>query len=162
MTYRPDSPLNRLILLWPGVPIGTCALGFSMALYQVGQTHSRGFAALAMAMGFGLALSIGLLFHSFFITWLELGVTEEGLTVRPVGLAWFNAQPRLVRWQELEAAHEVVTRQGGYLRITAAGQVYELDRAIFREETYTELCQAVAGGLQFGGEQGRMGLAAAA
>jgi hypothetical protein len=77
-------------------------------------------------------------------------------------MAWFNAQPRLMRWQELEAAHEVVTRQGGYLRITAGGQIYELDRAMFREETYSELCQAVAGGLQFGGEQGRTGLAAAA
>ena len=78
MSFRPDSPLNRLVILWPGVPITMCALGFVLAVIEISQTHSSSFAALAIAMGCGLAFSIGLLFHSFFIEWIEVTVTGEG------------------------------------------------------------------------------------
>src|SRR5207245_463957 len=85
MSFRPDSPLNRLVLLWPGVPIAGCALGFSLALYQVAQTRSGSFAALAIAMGLGLVLSLGLLFHCFFIAWPRPPDRDSrsGLTVPP-------------------------------------------------------------------------------
>jgi hypothetical protein len=79
MSFRPDSPLNRLVILWPGVPITMCALGFVLAVIEISQTHSSSFAALAIAMGCGLAFSIGLLFHSFFIEWIEVTVTGEGI-----------------------------------------------------------------------------------
>ncbi len=143
MTFRPDSPLNRLILLWPGVPVGGCALGFGLALYEVAQTQSGSFAALALAMGFGLAFSLGLLFHVFFIAWLEVELTEEGVALRPVGLAWLGTKPQTIPWSRVHAAQEV-TRQGGHLRIATRGQVFKLERALFREETYYELCQALA------------------
>jgi hypothetical protein len=143
MTFRPDSPLNRLVLLWPGVPIGACAAGFALSLLEVAQTHNRSFAALAMAMGFGLALSVGLLYHILFIAWLEVGVTAEGLTLRPVGMAWFNASPRIVPWTRIENAREVVTREGGHLTIATTAERYQLERALFREETYAELRNVV-------------------
>lgn len=144
MTFRPDSPLNRLVLLWPGVPIAACALGFLASILEVAQTHSGSFAALAMAMGFGLALSIGLLFHVFFVAWLEIGVTAEGLAVRPVGMAWINARPRVVPWARIEEAREVVTREGGHLTIATTAEQLRLERALFREETYAELRDVVA------------------
>lgn len=144
MTFRPDSPMNRLVLLWPGVPIGACAIGFTVSLLQVGQTRSGSFAALAMAMGFGLALSVGLLYHTFFIAWLEVRVTAEGIEVRPVGLAWFKARPRVVPWVRIEEAREVVTREGGHLTITTPAERLRLERALFREETYAELRAVVS------------------
>src|SRR5438876_481774 len=85
MSFRPDSPLNRLVILWPGVPIAACALGFVLAVIEISETHSGSFAALAIAMGCGLAFSLGLLFHSFFIEWTEVIVTREGIALRPVG-----------------------------------------------------------------------------
>ena len=106
MSFRPDSPLNRLILLWPGVPIAACALGFVLSLVEVGQSHDRAFAALAIAMGCGLACSTGLLFHCFFIEWVEVTVTRDGIALRPVGMGWFNRQPRLVPWQQVRAMTE--------------------------------------------------------
>ena len=47
MSFRPDSPLNRLVILWPGVPIAACALGFVLAVVEISETHSGSFAALA-------------------------------------------------------------------------------------------------------------------
>ncbi len=87
MTFRPDSPLNRLILLWPGVPIAACALGYVLATIEISRTRESSFAALAIAMGCGLALSLGLLFHTFFIAWLEVTVRPEGIGFRPIGFA---------------------------------------------------------------------------
>src|SRR3989442_10289790 len=84
MSFRPDSPLNRLVILWPGVPIAACALGFVLAVVEISETHSGSFAALAIAMGCGMAFSLGLLFHSFFIEWTEVIVTREGVALRPV------------------------------------------------------------------------------
>lgn len=144
MSFRPDSPLNRLVLLWPGVPIGACALGFGLALYQVGASRSGAFAALAIAMGFGLALSLGLLFHCFFIAWLEVIVTSEGLGLRSVGMGWLNARPRVLPWARVDAAREVVTRQGGHLEIAVGAETVRLERALFREDTYLDLCRVVA------------------
>lgn len=144
MSFRPDSPLNRLVILWPGVPITMCALGFVLAVIEISQTHSSSFAALAIAMGCGLAFSIGLLFHSFFIEWIEVTVTGEGIALRPVGHAWFNRQPRLVPWNHVHGMNQVITRQGGHLEIAAAGQVLKLNRALFREDTFESLCAAVA------------------
>jgi hypothetical protein len=144
MTFRPDSPLNRLVLLWPGVPIGACAVGFAVSLLQAAQTQSGAYAALAMAMGFGLALSIGLLFHTFFISWLEINVTVEGLEVRPVGMAWIKARPRVVPWSRIEEARDVVTRQGGHLTIATPAEQLRLERTLFREETYAQLCQVLS------------------
>lgn len=160
MTFRPDSPLNRLVLLWPGVPIGACALGFFLSLLEVAQSHSGGFAALAVAMGVGLALSIGLLFHSFFITWLEVSVTTEGLAVRPVGMAWIKAEPRVVPWGRIEEAREVVTRQGGRLTIAATGHSFTLDQTLFRQETYEDLRSAVLGRVQRWQSRGELAAAA--
>ena len=144
MSFRPDSPLNRLVILWPGVPITMCALGFVLAVIEISQTHSSSFAALAIAMGCGLAFSIGLLFHSFFIEWIEVTVTGEGIALRPVGHAWFNRQPRLVPWNHVHGMNQVITRQGGHLEIAAAGQVLKLNRALFREDTFEDLVAAVA------------------
>ncbi len=144
MTFRPDSPLNRLVLLWPGVPIAACALGVGVALYEVGQTQSGSFGALAIAMGCGLALSLGLLFHCFFVLWVEVSVTVEGVTLRPVGMTWINAQPRMLPWSRIEETHEVVTRHGGHLEIASGGQIFKLERALFSPETYLELSRALA------------------
>jgi hypothetical protein len=144
MSFRPDSPLNRLVILWPGVPISACALGFVLALIEISQTHSGAFAALAIAMGCGLAFSLGLLFHSFFIEWIEVTVTREGIALRPVGHAWFNRQPRLVPWDKVHGMNQVITRQGGHLEIAAAGKVLKLDRALFRQDTFENLVAAVA------------------
>src|SRR2546423_14933603 len=96
MSFRPDSPLNRLVILWPGVPIAACALGFVLALVEISETHSGAFAALAIAMGCGFAFSLGLLFHSFFIEWTEVIISRDGIGLRPVGHALLHRQPRLV------------------------------------------------------------------
>jgi hypothetical protein len=144
MSFRPDSPLNRLVILWPGVPIAACALGFVLANIEISATHSGSFAALAIAMGCGLAFSIGLLFHSFFIEWTEVIVTREGIALRPVGHAWLNRQPRLVPWDRVRGANQVITRQGGHLEIAAGTEVVKLDRALFRPDTFENLCAALA------------------
>src|SRR5216684_3109883 len=136
MSFRPDSPLNRLVILWPGVPIAACALGFVLAVIEISETHSGSFAALAIAMGCGLAFSLGLLFHSFFIEWTEVIVTREGIALRPVGHAWLNRQPRLVPWDRVQGMNQVITRKGGHLEIAAGTQVLKLDRALFREYTF--------------------------
>ncbi len=147
MTFRPDSPLNRLVLLWPGVPIGACALGFGLAVYEVWRTQNGSFALLAIAMGFGLALGLGLLFHTFFIAWLEVSVTREGIALRPLGLAWFGTRPRLIPWSRISGASEVVTRGGPQLTIVAPNQLYRLPRVLFREDTYVELCRILTAGM---------------
>jgi hypothetical protein len=144
MSFRPDSPLNRLVILWPGVPIVACALGFGLALAEISQTHSRAFAALAIAMGCGLAFSAGLLFHSFFIEWTEVIITRDGIALRPIGHAWLNRQPRLVPWDRVHGMNQVITRDGGHLEIAADSRVHRLDRALFRADTFANLCAAVA------------------
>ena len=144
MTFRPDSPLNRLILLWPGVPIAACGLGFGTALLEVGSSHDRAFAALAIAMGSGFILSLGLLFHTFFAEWLEVSVTRDGLLLRPVGMTWFNGRHELLTWSAIEDAHQVVTRDGGHVEIAAGGRVFRLERALFREDTFAELWEAIS------------------
>jgi hypothetical protein len=144
MSFRPDSPLNRLVILWPGVPIAACALGFVLAVVEISETHSGSFAALAIAMGCGFAFSLGLLFHSFFIEWTEVIVTREGIALRPVGHAWLNRRPRLVPWDRVQGMNQVITRKGGHLEIAADSQVLKLDRALFREDTFENLCAALA------------------
>src|SRR5438270_9710227 len=144
MSFRPDSPLNRLVILWPGVPIAACALGFVLAVVEVSETHNGSFAALAIAMGCGLAFSVGLLFHSFFIEWMEVTVTREGIALRPVGHAWLNRRPQLVPWDRVQGMNEVITRQGGHLEIAAGSQVLRLDRALFRADPFANLGAAVA------------------
>jgi hypothetical protein len=144
MSFRPDSPLNRLVILWPGVPIAACALGFVLANIEISQTHDGAFALLAIAMGFGLALSLGLLFHCFFIEWTEVIITREGIALRPVGMGWFNRQARLVPWDRVRGMNQVITREGGHLEIAAAERVVKLDRTLFRSDTFDNLCAAVA------------------
>jgi hypothetical protein len=144
MSFRPDSPLNRLVILWPGVPIAACTLGFVLSAVEVSETHSGSFAALAIAMGCGLAFSIGLLFHSFFIEWTEVIVTRDGIALRPIGLAWLNRQPSLVPWDRVKGMNQIVTRNGGHLEIAAGSQVLRLDRALFRADTFANLCATVA------------------
>lgn len=144
MSFRPDSPLNRLVILWPGVPIAACALGFVLAVVEISETHSGSFAALAIAMGCGMAFSLGLLFHSFFIEWTEVIVTREGIALRPVGHAWLNRQPRLIPWERVKGTNQVITRKGGHLEIAAESEVLKLDRALFREDTFENLCAALA------------------
>lgn len=162
MSFRPDSPLNRLVILWPGVPIVACAIGFLLALLEVGQTHSHAFAALAIAMGCGTAFSLGLLFHSFFIEWVEVIVTRDGIALRPVGLGWFNRPPRLVPWDRVKGASQVNTRQGGHLEIAAGAEVVRLDRALFREDTFANLCAVLAQRTRPWEDETGYGLAAAA
>jgi hypothetical protein len=144
MSFRPDSPLNRLVILWPGVPIAACALGFVLALVEISETHSGAFAALAIAMGCGFAFSLGLLFHSFFIEWTEVIISREGIGLRPVGHAWLNRQPRLVPWERVQGMNEVITREGGHLEIAAESKVVRVDRALFRPDTFASLCAAIA------------------
>ena len=162
MSFRPDSPLNRLILLWPGVPIAACALGFVLSLIEVGESHDRAFGALAIAMVCGVACSLGLLFHSFFIEWLEVTVTRDGIALRPVGMAWFNGRARLVPWHQVRAMNEVTTRDGGRLEIAVEEEVLKLDRALFREDTFRNLCALLQQRTSVDGEFGYRGLAAAA
>src|ERR1700737_3770098 len=102
MSFRPDSPLNRLLILWPGGPIAAWPLGFVLAVVEISETHSGSFAALAIAMGCGFAFSLGLLFPSFFIEWTGGIVTRGGIALRPVGHAWLNPQPRLIPWDRGE------------------------------------------------------------
>ena len=144
MSFRPDSPLNRLVILWPGVPIAACALGFILSAIEVSQTHSGAFAALAIALGCGLAFSLGLLFHSFFIEWTEVIIMREGIALRPVGHAWLNRQPRLVPWDRVKGMSQVITREGGHLEIAADSKVVKLDRALFRADTFANLSAAIA------------------
>jgi hypothetical protein len=144
MSFRPDSPLNRLVILWPGVPIAACALGFVLALVEISETHSGAFAALAIAMGCGFAFSLGLLFHSFFIEWTEVIISRDGIGLRPVGHAWLNRQPRLVPWERVQGMNEVITREGGHLEIAAESKVVRVDRALFRPDTFASLCAAIA------------------
>ena len=144
MSFRPDSPLNRLVILWPGVPIAACALGFVLAAVETSETHNAGFAALTLAMGCGLAFSAGLLFHSFFIEWTEVIITREGIALRPIGHAWLNRQPRLVPWDRVHGMNQVITRDGGHLEIAAGNRVMKLDRALFRADTFANLCAAIA------------------
>lgn len=144
MSFRPDSPLNRLVILWPGVPIAACTLGFVLAVVEISETHSGAFAALAIAMGCGLAFSLGLLFHSFFIEWTEVIITRDGIALRPIGHAWLNRQPRLVPWDRVRGMSQVITREGGHLEIAADSKVLRLDRALFRADTFANLCAAVA------------------
>src|SRR2546429_9930079 len=103
MSFRPDSPLNRLVILWPGVPIAACALGFVLAAVEISETHSGSFAALAIAMGCGMAFSLGLLFPIFFIQWTGMIVTGEGVVLRPVGHAWLHRQTRLIPRHRVQA-----------------------------------------------------------
>src|SRR5258708_34240037 len=107
MSFRPDRPLTRLVILWPGVPIAACALGFVLAVIEISETHSGSFAALAIAMGCGLAFSLGLLFHSFFIEWTEVIVTPEGIALPPVGHPGLNPQPPLVPGDPLHGVDQV-------------------------------------------------------
>ena len=144
MSFRPDSPLNRLVILWPGVSIVACSLGFVLAVVEISETHSSAFAALAIAMGCGLAFSLGLLFHSFFIEWTEVIISREGIALRPVGHAWLNRQPRIVPWDRVKGMNQVMTREGGHLEIAAGSRVHRLDRALFRADTFANLCAAVA------------------
>src|SRR2546423_12069937 len=109
MSFRPDSPLNRLVFLWPGVPIAACALGFVLAVVEISETHSGAFAALAIAMGCRFAFSLGLLFHSFFIEWTEVIISRDGIGLRPGGHAWLNRQPRLVPWEPVHRLNHVLT-----------------------------------------------------
>ena len=162
MTFRPDSPLNRLILLWPGVPIAACALGYVLATIEIGRTHQSSFAALAVAMGCGLALSLGLLFHTFFIAWLEVSVRPEGIAIRPIGYGWLGRPPRVVPWSLIHSTREVVTREGGHLTIAATTEVFQLPRALFREDTYVELVQALTRTQFAGGERSNPSARAAA
>src|SRR5260370_35082030 len=144
MSFRPDSPLNRLVLPWPGWPVAACALGFWLSVGETSETHSGSFAALAIAMGCGFAFSLGLLFHSFFIEWTEVIVTREGIALRPVGHAWLNRRPRLVPWDRVQGMNQVITRKGGHLEIATGTQVLKLDRALFREDPFQNLAAAVA------------------
>lgn len=144
MSFRPDSPLNRLVILWPGVPIAACSLGFILAVVEISETHSGAFAALAIAMGCGLAFSLGLLFHSLFIEWTEVIISREGIALRPVGHAWLNRQPRIVPWDRVKGMNQVITREGGHLEIAAGSRVHRLDRAMFRADTFANLCAAIA------------------
>ncbi len=162
MTFRPDSPLNRLILLWPGVPIAACALGYVLATIEISRTRESSFAALAIAMGCGLALSLGLLFHTFFIAWLEVTVRPEGIGFRPIGFAWLGRQPKLVPWSLIQATREVVTRDGGHLTIAATTEVFQVPRALFREDTYVELVRALSRADQTSGDQSTPSIRAAA
>src|SRR5438552_15289933 len=98
MSFRPDSPLNRLVILWPGVPIAACALGFVLDVVEISETHSGSFAALAIAMGCGIGFRLGLLDHSFFIEWTEVIVTVDGVARRPVGHGRLHRRPRLIPW----------------------------------------------------------------
>jgi len=136
--------LNRLVILWPGVPITACALGFVLAVIEISETHRGSFAALAIAMGCGLAFSLGLLFNSFFNEWIEVIVTREGIALRPIGHGWLKRRPRLVPWDRVQGMSQVITRQGGHLEIAAGSRVLKLNRALFREDTYANLCAAVA------------------
>jgi len=162
MTFRPDSPLNRLILLWPGVPIAACALGYVLATIEISRTRESSFAALAIAMGCGLALSLGLLFHTFFIAWLEVTVRPEGIGFRPIGFAWLGRQPKLVPWSLIQATREVVTRDGGHLTIAATTEVFQVPRALFREDTYVELVRALSRSDRGRSEEPRSSMGAAA
>ncbi|TMD05890.1 MAG: hypothetical protein E6J01_09045 [Chloroflexi bacterium] len=162
MTFRPDSPLNRLILLWPGVPIAACALGYVLATIEISRTRESSFAALAIAMGCGLALSLGLLFHTFFIAWLEVTVRPEGIGFRPIGFAWLGRQPKLVPWSLIQATREVVTRDGGHLTIAATTEVFQVPRALFREDTYVELVRALSRADLTSGDQPSSSIRAAA
>jgi hypothetical protein len=162
MTFRPDSPLNRLILLWPGVPIAACALGFVLATIEIGETRQSSFAALAIAMGCGLALSLGLLFHTFFIAWLEVSIRPEGIGIRPIGYTWLRRQPKIVPWSLIQATREVVARDGGHLTIAATTEVFQLPRALFREDTYVELVRALAHQVRARGDEAGSAAGAAA
>ena len=152
MTFRPDSPLNRLILLWPGVPIAACALGYILATIEISRTRESSFAALAIAMGCGLALSLGILFHTFFIAWLEISIRPEGIGIRPIGYAWLGRRPKIVPWSLIQATREVVRRDGGHLTIAATTEVFQLPRALFREDTYVELVRALTRQVQSQGD----------
>jgi hypothetical protein len=152
MTFRPDSPLNRLILLWPGVPIAACALGYILATIEISRTRESSFAALAIAMGCGLALSLGILFHTFFIAWLEISIRPEGIGIRPIGYAWIGRHPKIVPWSLIQATREVVRRDGGHLTIAATTEVFQLPRALFREDTYVELVRALTRQVQSQGD----------
>src|SRR5437879_12213337 len=122
MSFRPDSPLNRLVILWPGVPIAACALGFVLAVVEISETHSGSFAALAIAMGCGMAFSLGLLFHSFFIEWTEVIVSHAGVALRPVGHAWLSRGPRLIPWDRVRDMSQVISRKLGHLERVAGSQ----------------------------------------
>src|SRR2546425_9798461 len=115
MTFRPDSPLNRLILLWPGVPIAACALGYVLATIEISRTRESSFAALAIAMGCGLALSLGRLFHTFFIAWLAVTVRPQRIRFRPIGFAWVGRQPKLVPRPLVHATRAGISRRGRLL-----------------------------------------------
>ena len=95
-------------------------------------------------MGCGLAFSLGLLFHSFFIEWTEVIISREGIALRPVGHACLNRPPRVVPWDRVKGMNQVMTREGGHLEIAAGSRVHRLDRAMFRADTFANLCAAVA------------------
>jgi hypothetical protein len=40
--------------------------------------------------------------------------------------------------------NQVITREGGHLEIAANGEVLKLNRSLFREDTFENLCAAVA------------------
>jgi hypothetical protein len=40
--------------------------------------------------------------------------------------------------------NQVITRKGGHLEIAAESKVLKLDRALFREDTFENLCAAVS------------------
>ena len=67
-------------------------------------------------------------------------ITRDGIALRAVGMAWFNRRPRLVAWEQVRATNEVLTRDGGRLEIAVDAEVVKLDRALFREDTYRNLC----------------------
>ena len=44
----------------------------------------------------------------------------------------------------MRGANQVITRQGGHLEIAAGTEVVKLDRALFRPDTFANLCAALA------------------
>src|SRR5439155_26638565 len=70
--------------------------------------------------------------------------TVEGIAVRPIEHAWLNRQPRLVPWDRVQGLNQVITRQGGHLKIAAGSQILKLHRALFRADTFANLSAALA------------------
>src|SRR5256886_4567345 len=85
-----------------------------------------------------------LLSHSFFREGTEVFVPGGGAPPRPVGTAWLNRKPRLIPWDRVQGMNQVITRKGGHLEIAADTRVLKLDRALFREDTFENLCAALA------------------
>ncbi len=140
-SFRPDSPANALVYIWPGVPILAFACGLALSLYELALGAAAEYLYLAAFMALGLVITAGPLVRAWFFGWYIITVDRQGVHLRAVArerLSWGRAVA--LPWSAVERFGEVTTPTGArVLTISAGRQTYRIPRMLYRQETYDTL-----------------------